>query len=215
MSYLENMGRGATRVRRVIASYLETTLPNLIVVARDNWELDKYQLPLPTSYKEVEPYALDHFPSVGVSVTSAGNFNRSDYTSRLEEKYLVTYNVRVFTWVRTPTDSADLTFKPEYAETVRLRDDMAALIRAAFLLSPTLNDPTVLWDEDTLSEEYSEITPVKGDRFVGGVIHDFEIRVDESLSRNTLGEFDTLIIDDVVAYGANEAFIPYVTPEDM
>jgi hypothetical protein len=186
------LGRGATVVRQSIVDYLESTIPTLIVTARDDWDLDEWQLPLPVSYKEVEPYALDKFPSLGVSVTSAGNFNRTDYTMRLEEKYLVTYSVRLFTWVRTPLDSAELPLKPEYEETIRLRDDMAALIRAALLLSPTLNEAVVMWDEDTLSEEYSEATPVKGDRFVAGVIHDFDIQIDESLHRAILGEADTI-----------------------
>ena len=186
------LGRGATVVRQAIVDYLETVIPSLIVTARTDWNLDQWELPLPVSYSVVEPYALDKYPSLGVSVSSAGNFNRTDYTMRMEEKYLVTYSVRLFTWIRTPLDGAELPLKPEYEETIRLRDDISALVRAALLLSPTLNDAVVIWDEDTLSEEYSEATPVKGDRFVAGVVHNFDVQIDESLHRAILGEADTI-----------------------
>ena len=201
--------RGATYVREALAAYLEATLPTIIDRARDDWGKDEYELPYPVSYREYEPYALDRYPLIGINVTSAGNFNRVDYDLTMSEKYLVNYTVRLFTWVRTPTDGAEVTLKPEYNETIRLRDDMAALVRAAILLSPTINNLTVLWDEDTLSEEYSEITPVKGDRFVAGVIHNFDLQVDESLSRNILGSFDNIILDPVTAVGAGQDFEPY------
>lgn len=201
--------RGATYVREAIAQYLESNIPAIIDRARDDWGLDEYELPYPVSYREYEPYALDRYPLIGINVTSAGNFNRVDYDLTMSEKYLTNYTVRLFTWVRTPLDGAEQTLKPEYNQTIRLRDDMAAIVRAAILLSPSINNLTVLWDEDTLSEEYSEITPVKGDRFVAGVIHNFDLQVDESLSRNILGDADNISIDPVVLVGPGQEFTPY------
>jgi hypothetical protein len=61
--------------------------------------------------------------------------------------------------------------------------------------SGSLGQPNaILFDESSLSEEYSEATGVKGDRFVSGVIHSFEIRVDESVPILGIASANTITI---------------------
>lgn len=176
------LGRGATAVRTAVADYLSGVVPQVVSQARTDWSLDEYQLPLPFAYDAYEPYALDRWPLLGVNVAQAGKFNRVNYHPDMSQQYLVEYTVRVYTWVRTPMDENEMPIEPEYSASIRLRDDLAACVRAALIKSGCLGKPNViLFDEGSLSEEYSETTKVKGDRFVAGVIHSFTIRVDESV----------------------------------
>lgn len=187
--------RGATAVRNAVVLYLANNVPDMVDQARTDWELDEYELPYPVGYDAYEPYALDKWPLVGVNVVQSGDFIRLDYDGAMSQQYLTKYLVRVFTWVRTPFNSDDTPMEPEYSESIRLRDDLAAVVRAALIKSGSLGQPgALLFDEASLTEEYSEATGVKGDRFVSGVIHSFDVRVDESVPIQGLGEANTIVI---------------------
>lgn len=188
--------RGATQVRDVVIQYLEITVPEIIDQARTDWEVDEYQLPYPVGYDAYEPYALDKWPLIGVNVVQSTDFNRIDYMDDMGQRYLSNYTIRVFTWVRTPMDMNDTPLEPGYSEAIRTRDDLAACVRAALVRSGSLGQPgAVIFDETSLTEEYSEATGVKGDRFVAGVIHSFTARFDESVPIVSIGEADTISID--------------------
>lgn len=187
--------RGATAVRNAVVLYLANTVPSMVDQARTDWELDEYELPYPVGYDAYEPYALDKWPLIGVNIVQSGDFIRLDYDGAMSQEYFTKYLVRVFTWVRTPFNSDDTPMEPEYSESIRLRDDLAAVIRASLIKSGSLGQPgALLFDESSLTEEYSEATGVKGDRFVSGVIHSFEVRVDESVPIVGLGEANTITI---------------------
>ena len=188
--------RGATVVRDAVVDYLEATVPEVVDQARDDWDIDEYALPYPVKYDAYEPYALDRWPLLGVNVVQADMFNRLYYDQAMSQQYLASYTVRVFTWVRTPMDENDIPLEPEYSQSIRLRDDLAACVRAALLKSGCLGQQgAILFDESSLTEEYSEATGVKGDRFVAGVIHSFRIRVDETIPLVGLGDADSIDID--------------------
>jgi hypothetical protein len=190
---MTTMFRGATAVRAAVGDYLTFWVPKMIEVARVDWNLTEQQLPMPEGYDAYEPYALDKWPLLGINVVQAGTFDRQAYGPTTEQEYLAEYTVRVFTWVRTPMDSAGTPLEPEYSESIRLRDDLAACVRASILRSGCFGQPNaILFNESTLNEEYSEATGVKGDRFVSGVIHSFEIRFDESVPLVPIGTADTL-----------------------
>jgi hypothetical protein len=188
--------RGATAVRDAVVLYLSNTVPSMVDQARDDWELNEYQLPYPVGYDAYEPYALDRWPLLGVNVVQAGEFIRLDYDSAMSQRYMSKYLVRVFTWVRTPLVSDDTPMEPEYSQSIRLRDDLAAVVRASLVKSGSLGQPgALLFDEASLTEEYSEATAVKGDRFVSGVIHSFDLRVDESVPIQGLGQANTITVE--------------------
>ena len=187
--------RGATAVRSAVITYLSNTVPAMVAKARTDWTLTAAQLPVPVGYDAYEPYALDQWPLVGVNVVQSGDFIRLDYDDAMSQRYLSKYTVRVFTWVRTPYGADGNPMQPEYSESIRLRDDLAAVIRACLVKSGSLGQPNaILFDESSLSEEYSEATGVKGDRFVSGVIHSFEIRVDESVPILGIASANTITI---------------------
>lgn len=202
--------RGPDTIRRAVAAYLTTVIPEQVAIARSQWGLNEWQLPMPERIESVEPYALDHFPQIGVSLTNARNFSRVDYDDYANENYRARYQCRVFTFVRSPLDFQGNPLDPSYPETIRLRDDYAAIVRSALLLTSSLGQAALMWDEGSLSEEYSEATPVKGDRFVAGVTHTFDVQVDESSVRSFIGNADTINVgaDAQVGY-------PLVTPEGV
>jgi len=185
--------RGATAVRDGVITYLSNNVPGMVDQARTDWSLDEYELPYPVGYDAYEPYALDKWPLIGVNVVQSDNFVRLDYDEAMSQSYMSNYLVRVFTWVRTPFNSDETPMEPEYSESIRLRDDLAAVVRATLVRSGSLGQPgAFLFDESSLSEEYSEATGVKGDRFVSGVIHSFEVRVDESVPISGVGTANTI-----------------------
>lgn len=186
--------RGATAVRSAIANYLEGTVPDVIDRARSDWSLDEYQLPYPVKYDAYEPYALDRWPLIGINVVQAGQFTRREYVGPMSQRYMSNYTARVFTWVRTPYDESENPIEPEYSESLRLRDDLAACVRAAILMTGSFGQPAIVFDETSLSEEYSEATGVKGDKFVSGTVHSFEFRFDETVPLVGLGEADTITV---------------------
>lgn len=191
--------RGATAVRSAVIEHLEDTVPGVVDEARTAWELDEFELPYPVAYDAYEPYALDKWPLVGVNVVQSDNFSRVDWTIGGGPRFLARYSIRVFTWVRTPMDENDTPIEPEYSESIRLRDDLAAVTRASILRSGHLGRPgQIMMDEGSLTEEYSEATGVRGDRFVAGVVHSFEIRFDESVPSPILSEPDTILDIELV-----------------
>ena len=186
--------RGATAVRAAIGDYLQLVVPSIIDQARTQWGLNEYELPYPEKYDAYEPYALDRWPMVGLNVTNTQDFSRVDINPDASPSFLARYRVRVFTWVRTPMDANEVPLEPEYSESIRLRDDLAACVRAAILTTGSFMQPAMVFDETTLSEEYSEATGVKGDRFVSGVIHSFDVRFDESVPLVPIGDANTITL---------------------
>lgn len=187
--------RGATAIRAIVADYLETVVPTVVGQARIDWSLNETQLPLPVAYDAYEPYALDKWPLIGVTVAQAGTFNKVNFYPDMSPQYLTEYTVRVYTWVRTPVDEGGIPLEPEYSESIRLRDDLAACVRAALLISGGLGQSDLWFDESSLSEEYSETDPVKGNRFVGGVIHSFTVRYNETIPIASVGTADSIDVE--------------------
>lgn len=188
------MMRGPYIIRRAICDYLEAKMPAQIAQARADWGLDDVMLPDPVAIVPYERYELAQHPTIAVVLTNAKNFARVAYDDYANEQYEAVYQCRIFTWVKTPEDTTQVSVDNSYQETLRLRDDYAAVVRSLLLLSSSLGQPAIIWDETSLSEEYSDATVVKGDRWVAGVTHTFEVQVDESAVRSMIGTADDLTI---------------------
>lgn len=196
--------RGATAVRQAVADYLESALPGVIDQARTDWGLDENRLPYPEAYDAYEPGTLDRWPLLGINIVQANGFNKVNFTADMSQHYLSQYTVRVYTWVRTPMDDDEYPLEPEYSESIRLRDDLAACVRIALLRSASLGNENVICDEGSLTEEYSETTAVKGDRFVSGVVHSINLRYRETVPFAPIGVVDGI---DPSAHSMSDAFV--------
>lgn len=191
--------RGATALRDYVITYLEANMPLMIEQARINWELDTKSLPDIKTYNRVEPLTLSEgqYPYIAVNVINADNFKRNDVTAVNELEYLVKYSTRIFVWVKTPELADQTKLTPSREQTIKVRDDMVAVIRNLLLMSFSLGNPLILWDENTLSEEYSDGEKVTGGRFVYGAVLNLEIGIEEALTRIKLGDADTISVEPI------------------
>lgn len=190
--------RGGTRIREAIAAHLADTLPDLLERAREEWELEVWELPDVEDYQQYDRNELNVWPAIGINVSSARNFGRVDYEEDTSQVYLTRYSVDMYTWVRTPMDADGNYPAPTYDNTVKLRDDFGVVVRNVLLRTPSLGTDTMQFAEETLVEEYGEVIQSKGNRYVAGIRHTFSVINEESTSiQQTLGDADTIVVDSV------------------
>lgn len=192
--------RGATNVREAISSYLEEMVPVLLAKSREQWHLDEYLLPVPVEYRAYEPTGLDRWPLIGTAVARTKDWGRVDLDGAGAYQYRPRYEVQLFLWVRTPQLREGNFAEPEYKECLRLRDDLAAVVRHALLIDPSMNDDQVELHEDTLDERYSEATQVNGGRWIAGCTWSFDLSYDEgTVDQGIIG-----VVNDVHVIGKHQ-----------
>jgi hypothetical protein len=184
--------QGAHLAKSFVTKYLEGDIPSRIDDYRygrltgTKWNLDNETLPEPVTFLSYEPVALDRWPMVITVAISASNFNRGDYNLTRDPIYNVTYSMRTYVWARA-TGSEECTL---------MRDRLITVIRAALLDYPCLkaNKPEeyleVMIDDTSMREEYSDLTPIKGERYLAGAYIGYDMVVREIIARKTLGELD-------------------------
>lgn len=165
-----------------VNSYLMSDIPNRMVSYRNGWSLDDIQLPTPIKFLTHEPIALDEWPTLITVAISTTKFDGIDY-DRLDPIFRVTYSMRTYVWARA--DSAKLV--------TQMRDRLTTIVRSALLDYPSMkaSDARESWlariDATSLREEFSDLTPLKGDRFLAGAYLSYDITIDEIVARESLG----------------------------
>jgi hypothetical protein len=192
--------RGVTGVRQIVADYLSSQFPVMVDLARSQWELDEYHLPYPVKYNAYDPLTADVYPIVGSLVSRSTNFSRTDYDDAAAEEYRVRYATRVFMWARTP-QFADGTWEtPTYESALRVRDDLAVVLRATLLNSLSLGsgDGKAMLNEGSMAEEFFDAikSSSESQRWMAGVTISFDLDVYESLSRTPVGTANTIEVDE-------------------
>jgi len=192
--------QGAHLAKSFVTSYLESDIPSRIDNYRygrlvgTNWNVDNETLPEPVTFLSYEPVALDRWPMVITVAISASNFVRGDYGPSLDPIYNITYSMRTYVWARANGTE----------ECTIMRDRLITVIRAALLDYPCLkaNKPAeyleVMIDDTTMREEYSDLTPIKGERYLAGAYIGYDMVVREVITRKTLGTADEFDLDPVV-----------------
>jgi hypothetical protein len=190
--------------KRHVAAFLETTMPAWLTAYRLEHDLlsdpddgDKDRVfPDPVAYLPTEPYSLDRWPMIAVAGVSTPSVRRTGYGEEPDAvSYDVTYSLRVFVWVNVE----------EFERAILHRDAYVGLVRACLLDAQTLKvaDEALLLLEDTLNESYSDVTPVKGNRFVAGAFIGFNVRSREALARGSSGTVEHAIVEtDVLPHPA-------------
>ena len=181
--------QGAHNAKIFVTEFLKNDLPNRIADYRfanrdeGKWYLDDETLPTPSQYLIYEPLTLDDWPTIITLVMSTTNIVRGDFTNVYDPQYRVTYSMRTYVWVRA--EGAD--------ECTLMRDRLTTILRAALLDHPCLkaNDPEnfleVMLDEGTLREEFSDLTLLKGDRFLAGSYISYDLTLNERITRAQIG----------------------------
>lgn len=193
--------QGSHNAKLFVTEYLKNDLPTRISDYRSGnrdegkWYLDDETLPTPTVFLTHEPLALDEWPCIITLAMSTTNLSRSNYTydSLYDPLYRVVYTMRTYVWVRA--EGAD--------ECTMMRDRLTTVVRAALLDHPCLkaNDPDnfleVMIDEGSMREEFSDLTLLKGDRFLAGAYISYDLTVNERITRKPIGTVDEFQIEQV------------------
>lgn len=191
--------QGPRVAKEFVTNYLRADLPSRLQLYRNAWNLDDELLPEPVKYLDYEPVAIDAWPSIHTIVTSTKTFLRSDYEMDGDPIYKVTYSTRTYIWCRG--DSPEICTKT--------RDNLTTVVRSALLDYPCLtyadtDDRDVLLEEGSLIEEWSDLTPLKGERVMAGAYLGYDLSLQETVSRRGIAELESFDIE----------ILPLPTPAD-
>lgn len=174
--------QGPHAAKQYVTQYLSADIGARLVTYRNGWGLDDIALPTPEEFLTYEPIALDTWPSIITVAINTKSFTRLAFDgSTMDPLYRVTYGMRTYIWVRTEgSEQATL-----------MRDRLTTVVRAALLDYPCLARSDELRnarvEETTLSEEFSELTLLKGDRVLAGAYLGYDLMLDEVITREDIG----------------------------
>lgn len=173
---------GAHFAKKYVTDYLSYDIPIRLVDYRNGWQVDDERLPTPEQFISYEPLAIDGWPTVITVVISTRQFSRLGMVGP-DPLYRVAYNMRTYVWVRAEGNE----------EVTLMRDRLTTVIRSALIDRPCVNayDERVSFkaaiDENSMSEEFSDITLLKGDRMMAGAYLGYTMEIDEIVSRRPIG----------------------------
>jgi hypothetical protein len=123
---------------------------------------------------------------------SANRFDQSGFTYTGDAVYRVTYSMRTYVWTRS--DSSE--------EVTLMRDRLTTVVRSALLDVPslqTLNDANgdyeAYIDSSSITEEFSDLTMLKGDRVLAGAYIGYDLVINEIVYRQQIAMVDTYEIE--------------------
>jgi len=188
---------GSHAAKQYVNQYLQTDIPVRIITYRNGWNLDSVALPDPEQYITYEPLAIDAWPSIITVLLSTNQLTRISFDGG-HPLYRISYSMRTYVWVRTEGSE----------QTSLMRDQLTTVVRSALLDYPCLKaiDPRdtfrVSIDENSIREEFSDTTLLKGDRFMAGAFIGYTLEMDETVQRQDIA---TLTDYDFVAVGVGPA----------
>ena len=189
---------GSHAAKKYVNDYLSRDIPIRLIRYRNGWNLDGTDLPDPGQYIAYEPLAIDEWPSIITVALSMNGLERVGYDSS-DPLYRVSYSMRTYVWVRDEGNEA----------ATLMRDRLTTVVRSALLDYPCLKafdartSFRAVIAENTLREEYSDITLLKGDRMMAGAYLGFTLEMDEVVTREPIGIASEIEIETLSA-GPNQ-----------
>lgn len=186
MTTYSELMQGAQFAKYYVNQYLSTDFPHRVTKYRTGWNLDDRELPSPELYLTYEPIALDHWPTLITVAISTNSFERLMMGPEGDPMYRVNYNMRTYVWAKT--DGSE--------QVTLMRDRLTTVLRSAVLDRPSLNRHDtnfgcdVRIDESTLTEEFSDLTLIKGDRVLAGAYLGYTLSINEIIYRDQVGQYE-------------------------
>jgi hypothetical protein len=174
---------GPAKAKNYINDFLEADIPKRIIKYRNEWNLDDFRLPDIAKFMTWEPMALDTWPVIITVAISTKSFNRESFTPGNDPTFRVIYGMRTYVWVRAQ-GSDEVTF---------MRDNLTTVLRSALLDYPSFKSLDkeqtfqAVMDESTLTEEFSDLTLIKGDRLLAGAYMSYDLAMTETVTRQPIG----------------------------
>ena len=173
---------GAYYAKDFVNTYLQSEMPRRLVRYRNGWNLDDISLPNPIEYLTYEPLALDVWPTIITVSISTKRFERTGYEPGTNPLYRVVYGMRTYVWVRTEGSQ----------QTTEMRDRLTTVVRSALMDHPCLRregaDREAMIEENTLTEEFSDLTLLKGDRVLAGAYLGYDLILNEAIARENIAD---------------------------
>lgn len=181
--------RGAYAVRTLIEKHLKNVIPHYEGIARSQWQ--DYNFTSIGNYQKYEALTWNHgdAPMVTIAVSRASEFTVVDFDPNYAQQYRPRYTVRVFLYCATPDSQEDVVEDARNA-TLRQRDDLASIVRASILSHGSLGTKDILdLVPGTYTEEYSDGSPAPNasGRWIAACVHVFDVRMDEGLYMQEVG----------------------------
>lgn len=178
---------GPQFAKQFVNEYLILEMPLRLIRYRNAWNLSSSELPDIEDIFAFEPLAMDKWPTIITVAISTKSMVRTGFNLTNNPEYNVTYAMRTYIWARG--DGAQ--------DTTLMRDRLTTVVRSALMDHPCLrrSNPNreALIEESTINEEYSELTLLKGDRYLAGSYIGYDLKIEEAIERENLGivsEFD-------------------------
>lgn len=203
MPLQDTMMRGSTKLRDIIADFFASTVPGTIDIMRLQNNLDEYHLPYPKVYNAVDPVQADAYPYMGSFITGISNIRPVEILPSGARRIQSNYQVTFFVAAATPFLGQDHASIPQYEKpyrdsSLRLRDDLVAVMMDAILINPSLgtaqDEINAVVDINTLDASLPE--PMRADP--NGPIHvcsgiiSASVRFTESTAIRYLGNVNTI-----------------------
>jgi len=173
---------GAHYAKDFVNTYLQSDIPRRLVRYRNGWALDDITLPNPIEYLTYEPLALDVWPTIITVAISTKRFERTGYEPGMNPLYRVVYGMRTYIWVRTEGSQ----------QTTEMRDRLTTVVRSAIMDHPCLQregaEREAMVEETTLTEEFSDLTLLKGDRVLAGAYLGYDLILNEAIARENIAD---------------------------
>lgn len=173
---------GAQFAKAYVNEYLKDDLPRRVLRYRNGWNISSTHLPTPLKYQTFEPIALDTWPTIITVAISTQRFDRIGFEG-VDPVYRVNYAMRTYVWCRAEGEE----------EATIARDRLTTVVRSALLDYPCLKatDPRDTFQaqiqEETMREEFSDLTLLKGDRVLAGSYIGYTLIINEIVSRQDIG----------------------------
>ena len=186
---------GSAHAKHLVTEYLASDLPTRLINYRNAWALDDITLPDPALYLTYEPIALDVWPTIITVAISTKDITRMGYVGSMNPEYQVTYSMRTYVWVRTEGSQACTEMRARLTTVVR-----SSLLDGACMTSEGFTHSTpARIEEGNMTEEFSDLTLLKGDRVLSGAYIGYDIIMMESeLRGSTLPNVSSFTIDPVL-----------------
>lgn len=181
------MMEGPASAKTFVANYLKGDLKARCAAYRNHWSIPEELLEEPTTYLTYAAPSLEHMteelPACYTVIISTPSLVRGDYTDTLDPIYTVNYEARTYVWVKGSG----------MEEATAKRDNLMTVVRTALLDHQCLQAADtenlgVKFDEGTMREEFSDLIPVKGDRYAAGGYISYTMTISETVTRPTSGE---------------------------
>lgn len=175
---------GPQFAKQFVNDYLKVEVPKRLVKYRNYWGASNDEIPDPAEYLDYEPATMDVWPTIITVSLSGRGFTRVGHMRYGDPEYEVSYNMRTYAWARTEGEKSVTT----------MRDRLIVVVRSALMDHPCLKrrnpDRQARIDESTITEEYSELTLLKGDRYLAGAYVGYELKIEEPIVREKIADFE-------------------------